>query len=183
MNKQVFPENTDIETIGKWKIGTYTASENGKELLGLKIYKGKKAKPYIWYVYQNEKQRKPTYEYYKKQAEQEFELDNRRKTENHNYKVGDIIYNSWGYEQTNIDFYQVVKTTKKTITIQRIAQKTNETGFMSGNTEPIRDKFISDEKLVKRPYLIGSDQWYINFSHGVGCKLNENEILSCSWYA
>ncbi len=24
----------------------------------------------------------------------------------HSFKVGDIIYNSWGYDQTNIDFYQ-----------------------------------------------------------------------------
>lgn len=29
------------------------------------------------------------------------------------YKVGDIFYTSWGYEQTNIEFYQVVKATPK----------------------------------------------------------------------
>ena len=29
-----------------------------------------------------------------------------------NYKVGDILYSAWGYDQTNVDFYQIVKKTK-----------------------------------------------------------------------
>ena len=36
------------------------------------------------------------------------------------YKVGDVICNSWGYEQTNIDWYQVVKVGNKTIEIKEI---------------------------------------------------------------
>jgi len=38
------------------------------------------------------------------------------------YKIGDIIVNTWGYEQTNVDFYSVVKVTNKTITIKEISQ-------------------------------------------------------------
>lgn len=29
-----------------------------------------------------------------------------------NLKIGDILYSSWGYDQTNIDFYEVVKLSK-----------------------------------------------------------------------
>ncbi|MFS1350643.1 hypothetical protein ACLZX5_03715 [Enterococcus faecium] len=29
------------------------------------------------------------------------------------YKVGDIFYSSWGYEQTNVTFWQIIKLTKK----------------------------------------------------------------------
>jgi hypothetical protein len=32
----------------------------------------------------------------------------------HTLKVGDILYTSWGYDQTNIDFYKVVKLVGKT---------------------------------------------------------------------
>lgn len=36
------------------------------------------------------------------------------------YKVGDVIVNTWGYEQTNVDFYQVTEMTAKTIKIKEI---------------------------------------------------------------
>ena len=41
-------------------------------------------------------------------------------------KVGDIFYSSWGYDQTNIDFYEVVGVTKsgKSVKIREIAKKT-----------------------------------------------------------
>ena len=32
-----------------------------------------------------------------------------KNTAKHSFKVGDILYSSWGYEQTNIDFYQVAE--------------------------------------------------------------------------
>ncbi|BFQ96361.1 hypothetical protein DAT1711_15850 [Enterococcus cecorum] len=35
-------------------------------------------------------------------------------TKNTPYQVGDIFYSSWGYEQTNVTFWQIVKLTEKT---------------------------------------------------------------------
>lgn len=40
------------------------------------------------------------------------------------WHVGDIIYDSWGYDQTNIDFYQVVAVTAKFVTVRPIAGAT-----------------------------------------------------------
>jgi hypothetical protein len=34
---------------------------------------------------------------------------------NKNVKVGDIFYSSWGYDQTNIDYYMVTKLIGKTM--------------------------------------------------------------------
>lgn len=48
-------------------------------------------------------------------------------------KVGDIFYSSWGYDQTNIDFYKVLEITKsgKSARIQMVGQKiTRDAGFM-----------------------------------------------------
>jgi hypothetical protein len=42
------------------------------------------------------------------------------------FEVGTIIYNSWGYEQTNVSFYQVVKMTKKRITVREVSQSREE---------------------------------------------------------
>ena len=69
----------------------------------------------------------------------------------HNYKVGDIIYNSWGYDQTNIDFYQIVQVKTKSIMINRIGKCYVEgtEAFMSSNVKPIKNDFIGTAILKK----------------------------------
>lgn len=69
----------------------------------------------------------------------------------HPFEVGDILYDSWGYEQTNIDFYQVVKTSDKSVWLKRIAgEQVEQTGPFSGNVKPIKDKFLSDD-VIRKP--------------------------------
>ena len=38
--------------------------------------------------------------------------------------VGDIYYTSWGYDQTNVDFYQIVGKKGQTFQVQEIGTKT-----------------------------------------------------------
>jgi putative cell wall-binding protein len=38
------------------------------------------------------------------------------------YKIGDIVVNTWGYEQTNVDFFQVIKITNRSIMVKAIRQ-------------------------------------------------------------
>ena len=71
------------------------------------------------------------------------------------FKIGDVIINSWGYEQTNIDFYQVINVTSKTIEVHEINQSltSKSTGnSMSGYVVPIKDSFILDnnERLIRK---------------------------------
>ena len=42
------------------------------------------------------------------------------KTYFHTIQVGDVFVESWGYDQTNIDFYQVVRVMPKSVEIQAI---------------------------------------------------------------
>lgn len=65
--------------------------------------------------------------------------------------VGDIVYASWGYEQTNIDFYQVVRKTAKRYFVREIKSAYTETGFMSGENLPVIDAFKSEE-IMATPY-------------------------------
>lgn len=56
--------------------------------------------------------------------------------------LGDIFYISWGYDQTNIDFFQVVKVSgKHTITLKALDVVASLTSGWSGLTRPIRDSF------------------------------------------
>ncbi|HEM5454175.1 hypothetical protein HO944_09415 [Streptococcus suis] len=38
----------------------------------------------------------------------------------HGALVGDVLCSTWGYDQTNYDFYKVIKVTAKTITIEKL---------------------------------------------------------------
>lgn len=53
------------------------------------------------------------------------------------FTVGDVVVNSWGYEQTNVDFYVVTKVTARQITVVRCGNKSaGNHGFMSDTTVP-----------------------------------------------
>lgn len=78
-------------------------------------------------------------------------------------KVGDILYSSWGYDQTNIDWYQVVSVTKsgKSVKIRKLKDKKTSDGdlSMSGKTTPLKNKFDGKEMSKKiqmyggKPYV------------------------------
>jgi len=58
-------------------------------------------------------------------------------------KVGAIIQNTWGYEQTNQEFYQVTEIKgKTTIHAKELKKIYEETGFMSGKCIPLIDHFL-----------------------------------------
>ena len=38
-------------------------------------------------------------------------------------KVGDIMYSSWGYDQTNITFYKIVRVSESSIWLQPVKSK------------------------------------------------------------
>jgi len=69
-------------------------------------------------------------------------------TGKHTFKVGDILYQSWGYDQTNIDFFQVVSILPKSVVIRGIGQKVvnGSEGFMCENVMPDKDNFIGEER-------------------------------------
>ena len=46
--------------------------------------------------------------------------------------VGDILDSHWGYEQTNVDYYEVVGLTPKGVKIRQIESQRNYTGSMCG---------------------------------------------------
>lgn len=49
-------------------------------------------------------------------------------------KPGDVLYTSWGYDQTNVDFYVVTRVSGKRTWVRPVHGELEETGFMSGKT-------------------------------------------------
>jgi len=69
----------------------------------------------------------------------------------HNLKVGDVLHGSWGYDQTNVEFWEVTKLIgKRMVEIRENVCESIETGFMSGNAVPLAGKFTSKAAEVRR---------------------------------
>lgn len=71
---------------------------------------------------------------------------------NHGVKVGDVFRSSWGYDQTNVDYYQVVAVGKKTATFCKIAQLAESNGYLQGDCVPAPNQFIGKpfKKLIQK---------------------------------
>lgn len=67
------------------------------------------------------------------------------------FNVGDILSSIWGFEQTNVDFYEVVRATPKTIWIRPIRSCVVEThSWASGTRMPIPGEYIGNEVMRRR---------------------------------
>lgn len=67
-------------------------------------------------------------------------------------QVGDILVCSWGYDQTNVDFYQVVSVSPNggTCTIREIGVRRLPAGEGADGVFAVRDHFIGEPMTGKR---------------------------------
>lgn len=99
-------------------------------------------------------------------------------------KVGDIVYNSWGYEQTNIDFYQVVKVLDASVIIRPISSEIVEgtEGNMCANVKPVPNSFVGDE--MRKNINFYGDKYYLPSKLGSITKYEAGDDgVYSSWYA
>jgi hypothetical protein len=66
------------------------------------------------------------------------------------YKVGDILVSSWGYDQTNIDYFQVVRTSDKSVWIREIESFKHPEEGLQGTCMPDKDNFKTWSLMHKR---------------------------------
>lgn len=69
-------------------------------------------------------------------------------------EVGSILCGSWGYEQTNVEFFEVVSlsATRKTCSIRELRHDERGTAFMAGKVFPLPGEYIGpvlERKLVQ----------------------------------
>lgn len=70
--------------------------------------------------------------------------------EGHKLNVGDILCASWGYDQTNYDYYQVTRLVgAQSVEIRELQQSRNYTGDMEGDCIPMKDRFSSAPEIKR----------------------------------
>jgi hypothetical protein len=76
----------------------------------------------------------------------------RKKMNESKPKVGDFLYSSWGYEQTNVEFYKVIRVSESSVWIQEWESKVVEiVGWASEMVVP-GDKPVS---FLQHKYVDG----------------------------
>ncbi|MEO4090734.1 hypothetical protein ABH307_00415 [Acinetobacter pittii] len=65
-------------------------------------------------------------------------------------EVGTILYTSWGYEQTNVEFYQVIEVKGSKVKLKELKQMSVAKHYMSEDVAPKPNEFLDDEVLERR---------------------------------
>ena len=100
----------------------------------------------------------------------------------HTIDVGTIVYNTWGWEQTNIDFYVVTRRSARFVWLRPVKATTTETGSMCGHKAPLEPtQVVENYGETQRKVSRWRGDVTINFGHGVG-YVYDGTPKSCSWY-
>lgn len=153
MYTAAIPKDAIYQNTGFCEVYQYVNSHGQIVAMG---FIGKQSKPTLHVAFRSEKQRSDYVNDWINglQKYEDLKAERRAKSKaDHSLKVGDILDGSWGYDQTNVDFYQVVEVkSPKTVVIREIASQTVEWNdhAWSGQCMPVKDKFTGDP-MVKRP--------------------------------
>ena len=79
-------------------------------------------------------------------------------------KENDIFYSSWGYEQTNIDFYKVKKVTKKMIYLVKIESRIVEEESNYHTDAVVPYPANEGKNIFRRKVKHACDRPYVNIN-------------------
>lgn len=127
--------------------------KNGNDQPVAMVFGGKRAKPDFYFRFPSvERREEKINEWIENQKSRAASAKARRAENNggHSLKVGDVLHASWGYDQTNADFYQVVEVPSKCFVIVReVGYKTVEDNGPATRVVPIKDAFKTEPKRYK----------------------------------
>lgn len=148
MEDYTFYEFSDEDT----KLVAYKAESSKGDIIGI-AFSGSAKKAIFYNSFRNESRLDAVLSNalnnLQKKLERKRERLKERKQFKHDYKEGSILYSSWGYDQTNVNFYEVIDTTAKTISVKEIKQKVISDKGPSVSVVGLPGKFI-DSKVYKR---------------------------------
>lgn len=142
--------------------------ETAKGQIALVGYVGTSSKPAIHYSFKTiEDRRKRLNEWRLSVSDRQDRINQRkleRKAFKHTLKTGDILTSSWGYDQTNIDFYQVKEVRGAFVIVQKIAQKRTYDTQDTGDTMPVKDAFLPNSPELRKKVSGGDGYQYISLT-------------------
>lgn len=166
----------------------YFGEALGTGKLAALAFRAKAKNSYAHYSFKTEEARKQWLENqiagFQARAERVAERKQARKEFKHGYAIGDILDGSWGYEQTNWSYYQVVAKTDKTVTLREIAGSKEYYAHEQYKSLPIKDHFIGDPEVHKvTPGYSGESKGWVNINSYLGVsEWDGKDNHGTSWY-
>ena len=174
-------EGANLEEYKDLKILRY---EN-RERPCLKVYRGKGSKAIASYYYSSPESREESVAGYKSGADSREAYKAERKAAkaavtNEAVEVGSVWYSSWGYEQTNIDFYKVVeKFGTKGLMFVEIGSKVEVREFEDRGVCVADPENVTGEPFKK---LMGGNEWISLTSYSSLSPYDGRELYWSSYH-
>jgi len=179
-NMRELTKTTDTRVYTELKLEFHVDSDN----LTCTFYKGRKTKPNWNFRFKTLERLEAKIQYEIALAETTLDEKAVRKQAQlevaKTIKVGDIFRYSWGWEQTNVDFYQVIsRKGKSSLVIRPIGLvSVRETSWGSDEVIASANDFLGDEETVR----LNGDRF--KRSCGSAYKVEDiNKPTHRSWYA
>lgn len=138
------PEGTDLSI--------WTWDQDGR-VMGI-AFAGKSDKPVFYHRFRDEDQRQRVIDETVRNRKQYIERMKQRRQERtdfqHSLAVGDIMASSWGYDQTNVNFYEVTEVRGKEVILREVASKVTSHGAGSDSVVAVPGQYIG-EPMRRRP--------------------------------
>ena len=150
-------------------------------------FEGRRLKPSFKLRFQSEERRKAYIDSWTDGRQKEVDIKIRQQKERAEFKttltVGSIVSTSWGWEQTNVEFYEITKVkTAKKVCLREIQKKlTNASGYssMADKVLPVPGAYLADDNEFEKIVSIGNR---INISSCQTATPWNGKPQYCSWY-
>jgi len=143
-------------------------------------FSGRRQKPDIYRRYANQDQVNCAVKKYLNELIQKHDKKASDRNWQHNVKVGDIFRCSWGYDQTNIDYFEVIeKLGKSMVRIVEIKRSSNHDGdYYSGKCVPLKGEHIPNTETRVKVSRLNNDKPYIKVFSGIYTAFRVDPIKS-----
>lgn len=135
------------------------------------IYAGKSRKPTRHYAYRTADARDRYVREWLDGQQQHADMMARLKAEReafaHTLKVGDMMHTCWGYDQTNVEFFEVVEVRGKHVVVREVEQVVESDGWLTGSCAPLTGSYIGDP--IRKKVLPGNTIKFESYRYASLC--------------
>lgn len=145
------PEQADEQQITEAKLVVYRYQHHGRP--AFIAYKGRQTKMFRHTAFTSVESREASVKRLVDSETQHEDRKRARKEASHGLYTGDIVYATWGSEQTNVDFYQVVRIPSgRSAVVREIKKELESDGpqTMTGYVTPCADQFADGSAEINR---------------------------------
>lgn len=128
----------------------YLYADGGGKAFYAMAFCGRRLKHDGWYRFPSAARREQWVRGYFEQVREREAARGGRKAEPHKLQLGHILRTCWGYDQTNVEFFEVTRIVGPfTVELREIAQTREETGWLQGRCGPKLGEYIGDP-IIRR---------------------------------